>query len=184
MESASAMREPSGWEVAAEAITLRIRWFGVVVGYLLINLLPRAGSERPLINAILTLGAAYTLTDTWLSLKKQVMLGRYPLLISVMEAVFIGLLCYFDQGLESPFRFYYFLSLLVCAIRYSPVTTATTYLLHVVSCACLFFSSPARLVQAQATQPIDTIITNRLAVSCPWCRGLKNNHAQLTTCSR
>ena len=40
------MREPSEWEVAAEAITLRIRWFGVLVGYLLINVLPRPGSEQ------------------------------------------------------------------------------------------------------------------------------------------
>ncbi|MFN9374019.1 MAG: sensor histidine kinase [Planctomycetaceae bacterium] len=165
------MREPSGWEVAAEAITLRIRWFGVVVGYLLINLLSRPGSERPLINAILTLGAAYTLTDTWLSLKKQVMLGRYPLLISVMEAVFIGLLCYFDQGLESPFRFYYFLSLLVCAIRYSPATTATTYLLHVVSCAWLFFS-PRHHGQETASLFVRIVSMGWVAWACTNLAGL------------
>ncbi|MFN9199786.1 MAG: two-component sensor histidine kinase, partial [Planctomycetaceae bacterium] len=165
------MREPSGWEVAAEAITLRIRWFGVVVGYLLINLLSRPGSERPLINAILTLGAAYTLTDTWLSLKKQVMLGRYPLLISVMEAVFIGLLCYFDQGLESPFRFYYFLSLLVCAIRYSPATTATTYLLHVVSCAWLFFS-PRHHGQETASLFVMIVSMGWVAWACTNLAGL------------
>ncbi|HBH53548.1 MAG TPA: two-component sensor histidine kinase [Planctomycetaceae bacterium] len=141
MEPNSALRDPSGWEMAAESITLRIRWFGVLVGYLLINLLNRPGAERPVINAILTLGAVYALLDTWLSLKKEVVLGRTPLLISVMEAVFIGLLCYFDQGLESPFRFYYFLSLLVCAIRYSPGTTAVTYLLHVVSCSLLILST-------------------------------------------
>ena len=35
-----------------------------------------------------------------------------------MEALFIGLLCYFDAGLESPFRYYYFLSLICCAIRH------------------------------------------------------------------
>ncbi len=38
-------------------------------------------------------------------------------IVAVMEAVFIGLLCYFDQGAESPFRYYYFLSLLVFALR-------------------------------------------------------------------
>ena len=41
-----------------------------------------------------------------------------------MEALFIGLLCYFDAGLESPFRYYYFLSLICCAIRH-PRTSLT-----------------------------------------------------------
>ena len=50
-----------------------------------------------------------------------------------MEAVFIGLLCYFDDGLNSPFRFYYFLSLLVCAIRHTPRLTFLTLGLHAVS---------------------------------------------------
>ncbi len=50
-----------------------------------------------------------------------------------MEAVFIGLLCYFNHGVESPFRFYYFLSLLVCAIRHSPPITYSTFTLHALS---------------------------------------------------
>ena len=58
-------REPSGWELAAESITVKIRWFGVVVGYLLVNLLDRpAGSHRPEMNAILTLGAMYAAWST------------------------------------------------------------------------------------------------------------------------
>jgi signal transduction histidine kinase len=134
-------REPSGWELAAESITVKIRWFGVVVGYLLVNLLERpAGSHRPEMNAILTLGAMYALVDTWWSLRGKVFLSRWPLIISLMEAVFIGLLCYFDLGLESPFRFYYFLSLLVCAIRYSPAVTIATFALHSISYGELFFS--------------------------------------------
>jgi signal transduction histidine kinase len=135
------MREPSGWELAAESITVKIRWFGVVVGYLLVNLLERpAENHRPEMNAILTLGAMYALVDTWWSLRGKVFLSRWPLIISLMEAVFIGLLCYFDLGLESPFRFYYFLSLLVCAIRYSPAVTIATFALHSISYGELFFS--------------------------------------------
>src|SRR5258708_13106711 len=70
----------------------------------------------------------------------RVFLSRWPWVISLMEAVFIGLLCYFDLGLESPFRFYYFLSLLVCAIRYSPAVTIATFALHSISYGELFFS--------------------------------------------
>jgi signal transduction histidine kinase len=62
-----------------------------------------------------------------------VFLSDVPLLISFMEAVFIGLLCYFDTGPHSPFRFYYFLSLLVCAIRHAPQITYTTFGLHTLS---------------------------------------------------
>ncbi len=135
-----ASRDPSGWELAAETITVRIRWFGVLVGYLLVNLVERPEAHRPTINAILTLGALYALLDTVWSLRKKVFLERLPLAISLMEAVFVGLLCFFDQGLESPFRFYYFLSLLVCAIRYSPATTAATFVLHSLSFGALLIS--------------------------------------------
>ena len=57
-----------------------------------------------------------------------------------MEATFIGLLCHFDYGVLSPFRFYYFLSLLVCAIRYVPAVTWSTFALHSVSYTMLAFS--------------------------------------------
>src|SRR5260370_23895789 len=128
------MREPSGWELAAESVTVKIRWFGVVVGYMLVNLLERrAESHRPEMNAILTLGAMYALVDTWWSLRGKVFLSRWPLIISLMEAVFIGLLCYFDLGLESPFRFYYFLSLLVGSIRDWPAVSSDTFSLHTIS---------------------------------------------------
>ena len=32
-------REGAAWDLAAESITVKIRWFGVVVGYVLVNLL-------------------------------------------------------------------------------------------------------------------------------------------------
>ncbi len=50
----------------------------------------------------------------------EVFLNRWPLFVSLMESVFIALLCYHDTGLASPFRWYYLLSLICCAIRYRP----------------------------------------------------------------
>jgi signal transduction histidine kinase len=57
-----------------------------------------------------------------------------------MEAIFIGFLCYFDESVHSPFRFYYFLSLLVCAMRHSPWITYTTFSLHAISYTALVFA--------------------------------------------
>lgn len=120
------------WQLDAEAITVRIRWFGLAIGYVLVNFVSRE-TNRFELNAILALGAVYALVDTWWNLRGKVFLSDWPLVISLMEAVFIGLLCHFDGGLESPFRFYYFLSLLVCAVRYPPPVTYTTYVFHAVS---------------------------------------------------
>ena len=124
--SADSPRDNFSFELSAEAITLRIRWFGLAVGYALVNLPPESSAARILsaewlsnqlvLNGILLLGAVYALADTYWSLRGRVFLSRWPLLISAMEALFIGLLCRFDEGLQSPFRFYYVLSLLVCAM--------------------------------------------------------------------
>ena len=122
------------WELASQAITVRMRWFGICIGYVLVNFLG-TGPWTPLLNAILALGAVYALCDTWYSLQGKVFLSNYPLFTSAMEAVFIGLLCYFDAGVLSAFRFYYLLSLLVCAIRHTPTTTYATFALHTLSFA-------------------------------------------------
>ena len=140
--------------LAAEAITLRIRWFGLCIGYVLVNFLGRDTGQallqldqsvlltnQQVLNGILTLGAFYALIDTVWSLRGKVFLSSWPLAISLMEAVFIGLLCHFDYGMESPFRFYYFLSLLVCAIRHSPTITYSTFALHAVSVGAIAFSA-------------------------------------------
>src|SRR5688572_1446361 len=111
MSWAPEKRDEYSWELPAEAITIRVRWFGLGVGYVLVNVVGRS-PHRPELNAILTLGAVYAVIDTYYSLRGRVFLSRAPLVISLMEALFIGLLCHFDTGLESPFRFYYFLSLL------------------------------------------------------------------------
>jgi two-component system NtrC family sensor kinase len=121
----------------AEAITLRIRWFGLAVGYIIANLgglLNAAASRNPVaLNAILSLGVVYAVVDTWRSARGKVFLSEFRLVVSVMEALFIGLLCFFDEGVPSPFRFYYLLSLLVCAIRHSPSLTFSTFGLHAIS---------------------------------------------------
>jgi two-component system NtrC family sensor kinase len=137
-------REQFQLELAAETITVKIRWFGLCIGYVLVNFLGRESDvpqfNQPVLNAILTLGAVYALVDTYWSYRGKVFLSKSPLVVSFMEAVFIGLLCHFDHGLDSPFRYYYFLSLVVCAIRYSPRITHTTFGLHSISFAALAFS--------------------------------------------
>lgn len=122
------------WDLEAQAITVRIRWFGIAVGYALVNFLGN-GTATFALNAILALGAVYALCDTYYSVRGRLFLSDYPLFTSAMEAVFIGLLCHFDTGALSPFRFYYILSLLVCAIRYTPIITYSTFALHTVSYA-------------------------------------------------
>lgn len=137
----SALPSPPRWELAAEAIAVKIRWVGILVGYLSVNLGP-ADAHKPVLNAILGLGAIYTLLDTVYSFRGQVFLGRYPLFISAMEAVFIGLLCHFHTGLDSPFRYYYLLSLICCAIRHSARETLITCGLHWASFLLLAASLP------------------------------------------
>src|SRR5262249_7342023 len=88
-------RDKSQWDLAAETVTVRIRWFGLCVGYVLVNFIQRDSGNRLVLNAILTLGALYAIIDTVWSLRGKVFLDRFPLVISFMEAVFIGLLCYF-----------------------------------------------------------------------------------------
>ena len=149
--TAFSSRDEVSFELSAEAITVRIRWFGLAFGYALVNFLGRDASRphsalpdwlsnQQVLNGILTLGAGYAIADTYFSLRGRVFLNRVPVAISVMEALFIGLLCHFDAGLESPFRFYYFLSLLVCAFRYSRWITYSTFGLHSLSFSVLAFA--------------------------------------------
>lgn len=133
----------SPWELAAEHIAVKIRWFGLLFGYILVNTSPAPLSSLLLLNAILLLGLGYAVIDTYYSLRGKVFLRRFPLLVSLMEAFFIGLLCYYHQGLDSPFRYYYFLSLICCAIRHASPITYTTCALHCGSYALLYAALPA-----------------------------------------
>ena len=141
--NASLPPAPSPWELAAETIAVKIRWFGLLIGYAVVHLGGHPFGRLALLDAILTLGAAYTLVDTLFSLRGRVFLGREPLVVSVMEALFIALLCFWDTGLDSPFRYYYFLSLICCAVRHSSRVTYATCALHGVSYGLLYLALPA-----------------------------------------
>lgn len=154
----SPTRDEFPWELAAEAITVRVRWIGVGVGFVLVNLI--SVDKLPnalLLNAILTLGAVYAAFDSVWSYRGKVFLSRAPLVISLMEAVFIGLLCYFDVGPLSPFRYYYFLSLLVCAIRHSPTITYSTFALHAASFTILAVGHQIENSQLGNRQDVTTL---------------------------
>jgi signal transduction histidine kinase len=103
------------WDLAAESIVVKIRWFGVIMGYILVQ--TRTGLHNPsAVRAFLALGAGYAALDLAFWRMGEVFLKRWPLFVSFMESVFIALLCYHDTGLESPFRWYYLLSLICCAV--------------------------------------------------------------------
>ena len=133
---------PPRWELAAENIAVKIRWFGLLVGYVLVNVDDASLGRRWVLSALLAAGAAYTLLDTWFSLRGRVFLGRHPLSVCLMESLFIGVLCYFHTGLESPFRYYYFLSLICCAVRHPSQVTYATCALHCLSYGALYAASP------------------------------------------
>jgi signal transduction histidine kinase len=126
----------SRWELAAESIVVKLRWFGVVVGYVLVQ--TRTGLHDPwAVRAFLALGAGYAALDLAFWRMGEVFLERWPLFVSSMESVFIALLCYHDTGLASPFRWYYLLSLICCSIRYRPVVAWWTLAFHSLSLVSL-----------------------------------------------
>lgn len=119
-------------ELATESIAVRIRWFGIVMGYALV--FTRTGLRDPrALAAILALGAGYALLDTVFYRRGDVFLRRWPLFVSLMESLFIALLCTYDTGLDSPFRWYFLLSLICCSIRYEHAIAWTTFALHSLS---------------------------------------------------
>jgi signal transduction histidine kinase len=123
-------------ELATESIVVKIRWFGIVMGYILVQ--TRSGLHDPsAVRAFLALGAGYAALDTAFHRLGEVFLKPWPLFVSLMESVFIALLCYHDTGLASPFRWYYLLSLICCAIRYRALTTWLTFGMHCVSLLAL-----------------------------------------------
>ena len=132
----------ASWELPAESIAVKIRWFGLAVGLLLANFAVAAEARAPL-NGILAFGLAFTAVDTVAYRFGRVFLRDQPLLVSAMEAVYIGGLCASEAGSGSPFRFYYLLSLTCCAVRYSPRVTVLTCGLDGLTYALLYACEPA-----------------------------------------
>jgi signal transduction histidine kinase len=113
---AAEQSERSRWELAAESTVVQLRWFGIVMGYILVQ--TRTGLRDPwAVRAFLALGAGYAALDLAFWRMGEVILKGWPLFVSLMESVFIALLCYHDTGLDSPFRWYFLLSLICCSIR-------------------------------------------------------------------
>jgi two-component system, NtrC family, sensor kinase len=124
--------ERSRWELAAESIVVKLRWFGVVMGYILVQ--TRTGLHDPwAVRAFLALGAGFAALDLAFWWMGEVFLKRWPIFVSLMESVFIALLCYHDTGLSSPFRWYYLLSLICCSIRYRSAVAWWTVAFHSLS---------------------------------------------------
>ena len=134
-----AVPERPRWDLAAESIVVKIRWFGVIMGYVLVQ--TRTGLHNPsAVRTFLALGAGYAALDFAFWRLGEVFLKRLPLFVSFMESIFIALLCYHDTGLASPFRWYYLLSLICCAIRYQPAVTWWTLGFHSISLLSLAWS--------------------------------------------
>src|SRR5271156_2577458 len=124
--------ERSRWELAAESVVVKLRWFGVGMGSILVQ--TRTGLHDPwAVRAFLALGAGYAALDLAFWWMGEVFLKRWPLFVSLMESVFIALLCYPDTGLNSPFRWYYLLSVICCSIRYRAVVAWWTVAFHTLS---------------------------------------------------
>jgi two-component system NtrC family sensor kinase len=140
------------WELAAESIVVQLRWFGVAMGYVLVQ--TRTGLHDPsAVRAFLALGAGYAALDTVFHRMGEVFLNRWPLFVSLMESVFIALLCYHDTRLDSPFRWYYLLSAICAAIRYRRSVAWITSAMHVASLATLaWILGMGRAALAEAEQ--------------------------------
>lgn len=144
------------WDLAAGRIIVRMRWLGILMGILLVE--SRDGLANPsAVRAFLALGAGFASLDTAWHFLGEVFLNRLPLAVSALEALFIGLLCYHDTGLESPFRWYYLMSLICVAIRYSPRVAWATWAFDSVSLIGLAISV-GRVQPEQNTGIVMTIV--------------------------
>lgn len=150
---------PDGPEAApdfAGSIVVKTRWFGIIVGILLVE--TRTGLRDPMmLRAFLALGAGYAILDTIFHRRGDVFLKGRPLFVSFMEALFIGLLSYYDTGLESPFRFYYLLSLICCAFRHSRRVTWVTFAFDCLSLGALAWTLSGQ-VGAIETLPLMVVM--------------------------
>ena len=150
------------WELATERIVVKIRWFGILMGVALVE--TRAGLHNPsAVRGFLTLGATYAALDTVYYRRGTVFLRRWPLFVSGMESVFIALLCYNDAQLQSPFRWYYLLSIICCALRYRPLIAWVTCGLH-----CLSFAALATTLGFDRLGPASVVETLVILACVTW----------------
>lgn len=155
---------PSGvgrddWELAAERIIVKIRWFGVAMGLALVQ--TRTGLRDPsAVRAFLALGAGYAALDVAFFRMGEVFLGRVPALVALMESTFIALLCYHDVGVDSPFRWYYLLSLICCAIRFGGRVAWPAFGFH-----CVGYLS---LIGATGGAPTSGLLTLAILAWATW----------------
>ena len=124
--------ELSRWELAAESIVVKLRWFGVVMGYILVQ--TRTGLHDPWAVRGFSLWEPDTPRSTsrsggWVKYFSKV--GRSS--FRSWSRSSWRLLCYHDTGLNSPFRWYYLLSLICCSIRYRAVVAWWTVAFHTLS---------------------------------------------------
>ena len=74
--------ERSRWELAAESTVVKLRWFGIVMGYILVQ--TRTGLHDPwAVRAFLALGAGYAALDLAFWRMGEVILKGWPLLVSL-----------------------------------------------------------------------------------------------------
>ena len=115
-------------------ISVRVRWIGLLIGYALVNLLPPAVDALPLrtltLNLLLLAGTVMTAIGTLCTLDNKPLFRNQPLAAAVLEALVITLLCHYDRGLDSPFRFYYFIALVIAGLRYRPLVSWTCLAIH------------------------------------------------------
>jgi two-component system, NtrC family, sensor kinase len=150
-------------ELSAGRIIVRLRWFGILIGILLVE--TRSGISNPsAVRAFLALGAGFASLDTAWYLMGEVFLRRVPLLISLLEAIFIGLLCYHDTGIGSPFRWYYLMSLICVAIRYSPAVAWTSWFFDAISLSLLFLM----IGQGNSSERTDLLMTIFMLAWATW----------------
>jgi signal transduction histidine kinase len=123
----------SAREFATESIVVQVRWLGVLMGYVLVLVRIDALRDPVAVGAMLALGAGYAALDAYFHYRGEGFLRRWPLFVSTMESIFLALLCYYDTGLDSPFRWYYLLSLICCAIRYPRRIAWLTFAMHCLS---------------------------------------------------
>jgi len=150
--------ERISWELSTESIVVRIRWFGIAMGYVLALSRPDLHNASA-VCAFLALGAGYAALDTAFHRMGEVFLIRWPLFVSTMESMFIALLCYNDTGMDSPFRWYYLLSLICCAIRFRRAIAWITCGLHCLSLTALtWWLDPGRVPSSSLPLTVSILV--------------------------